>query len=64
MAIIQSYKGNAKTINLRVKTAKIDEPYTPKKKKKKDDKTVRKVKLPSDKKSKGITIRVKRNEED
>lgn len=57
MAIIQSYRGNAKKINLRVKrTMPIDD--TDEKKKKKDSK--RKVKLSDKKKSKPVEIKVVR----
>lgn len=58
MAIIQSYRGNAKKINLRVKrTMPIDDTKT-KQKKKKDDKKTRKVKLSDTKKTKPAGIKV------
>lgn len=54
MAIIQSYRGNAKKINLRVKrTMPVDDVETEKKKK-------RKVKLSDKKKSKPVEIKVVR----
>lgn len=64
MAIIQSYRGNAKKVNLRVKrTMPVDD--EPKKKtKKKDDEVVRKVKLSGGKATKGRTVRVRRYEEE
>lgn len=63
MAIVQSYRGNAKKINLRVKrTMPIDEEELKKKTKRKGDTTVRKIKLSSGKKPRILNLKVKHNE--
>lgn len=64
MAIIQSYRGNAKKVNLRVKrTMPIDEEEIKKRKKRAEEKSkTRKVKLSGKKKPTNITVRVKRYE--
>lgn len=63
MAIVQSYRGNAKKITLRVKRNVTPDDVETKRKKKKSDKTVRKVKLSSGKKP-SFNLKVKRYETD